>query len=84
LSPADRAHAIQLGRQIGDNPDSGYPNGTTVYEGRTVLLKSFPGLTLEVEFFRHGWFRRSLTVYIWGVRPMDWAGTDEYEERHTQ
>lgn len=84
FSDADRARAIQIGQQIGENPDSGYPNGTATYEGRTVLLRSFPGLTVEVEFFRHGVFRRKLTVYIWGVRPMDWTDTDTFEERRTR
>jgi hypothetical protein len=74
-----RAHAIV--DAITQNPNAGWHSGMTTHDGRPVQLRTFPGYTVEVEFYRWGWFRRNLTIYIHAVRPMDWPSQTDYEER---
>lgn len=63
------------------NPDAGWYAHYTTHQGRPVAMRTFPGEHMIVEFYWWGWFRRNLTIYIYAVRPMDWPGWEEYEER---
>jgi len=76
LSPAHQHDARALVQKIAANPDAGWHAGTTIHEGRQVDVRTFPGYTVEIEFYRWGRFRRRLTIFIHAVRPMDWPSID--------
>jgi hypothetical protein len=59
------AHLKQAARQIiadiQANPSAGWPQGTgTSHEGTPVRIRTFPGLLVEVQYYRWGFFRRNL------------------------
>jgi hypothetical protein len=81
LSAEQQARAHAIADAIAQNPNAGWHAGTTTHDGRPVELRTFPGYTVEVEFYRWGLFRRNLTIYIHAVRPMDWPSQEEYEAR---
>lgn len=85
LSLRRREAAKELIAKIAANPRAGWYQGIgTSHENTPVQIRTFPGLLIEVQFYRWGFFRRNLTIYIYAVRPMDWPDMDEYEERTRQ
>lgn len=82
LSPALQDAALTLEQNLIANPYIGkYSHPIRLKDGTQAYVHVYAGLTVVVEFYRRGLFRKTVVIVIHDVYPMDWPGLEEYEER---
>lgn len=80
LPPPLQHAARAIAAALSENPYAGWFTRTSVRKGRTVYIRSYAGTEVVAEYYRGGLFRKTITVSIVSVRPMDWSSQEEYEE----
>ncbi len=81
LTSTQQQAALRIVQNLSENPFAGYySHQTTVKDGTTAYIHTYPGALVVVEYFRRGVFRKRITVWIHSVRPMDWPSTDMDDE----
>jgi hypothetical protein len=74
--------ALTLEQNLIANPYIGsYAHTVTLRDGTLAYVHVYAGISVVVEFYRRGLFRRTTVIVIHAVRPMDWPDLDTYETR---